>query len=50
MSNLNFTAKAQRAQRKLFISFAFERPRRNGMQAKANEIQSAFGRKYTGNQ
>jgi hypothetical protein len=40
-----FTAKAPRAQRKLFFSFALERPRRNGMQAKANEKQSAYGRK-----
>jgi hypothetical protein len=32
-----FTAEAQRAQRKLFFSFAFER--------KANEKQSASGRK-----
>jgi hypothetical protein len=40
-----FTAESQSAQRKLFFSFAFERPRRNGMQAKANEKQSASGRK-----
>jgi len=37
MSNFKFTAEAQRARRKRFISFAFERPRRNGMQAKANK-------------
>jgi len=32
-----FTAESQRAQRKFFLSFALER--------RANEIQSAFGRK-----
>jgi hypothetical protein len=41
MINFNFTAEAQIVQRKLFISFAFER--------KANEIQSTFGRKCVGN-
>jgi hypothetical protein len=35
-----FTAEAQRAQRKFLFSFAFER--------KANETQSAYGKKYQG--
>jgi hypothetical protein len=37
-----FTAKARRAQRKLLFSFAFERPRRNGMHAKANKKSLSY--------
>jgi len=42
----NFTAEAQRSQGELFFSFAFERPRLHGMQAKAIESQSAYGKKF----
>jgi hypothetical protein len=44
---LNFTAKTQSAQRVFFFSSAFERPRWHGMQAKANEKQPAYGRRYS---
>jgi hypothetical protein len=39
---------AEDAEIRFFFSFAFDRPRRSGMQAKANEKQSAFGRMNNG--